>query len=553
MNDEQTFSTPPQNDGGSGQPRTSDRFFTWLRGLGIVRGNDRWFAGVAGGIAAKAGIDPLIVRGILVVLAVLGGPGILLYLAGWLLLPDYSGRIHIEELFRGRASAGVIVAVVLLGIFVAVPLLFNLLSTLFSGSWFNAPWGIIGPDWLHTVFSVIWFALLLPALIIGAIIWISTSRRGNGPHPQNRPHHHPPHPHGSAASASPMQAPPTATYAPPAGPTAQTAPAATFAEPSATAPAGGASFAADATGTTTSTEAGSTPPPAPGEGAAQQTWANQFGDWSRNVREEAKQWNDLGHQHHQHHKIGAAHAVLTLALALLAAGAAAAWALSQSVNQNLVLTSALLAAVAVLAVSVIVAGVRGRHTGWIGFLSLVGVLALLFAPFTGVLPENTRLLPFGGHTVTAGDIDQGAGDKHGGVVTVAGSTRLDLTQLTAESAPHDIEIWVLAGSVTVQLPDNAPVEVEADLLAGGVREQREGASFSEGGPFLSHTVSSATEGRSADAVSRVRVRVLFGNVRIEGGDVPSSFHGSLQLGSTGESPGAVPTGTQKTLETEAAR
>ena len=50
--------------------RTSGRFFSWIRGLGIERSSDRWFAGVAGGIAAKAGIDPLIVRGIFVVLAI---------------------------------------------------------------------------------------------------------------------------------------------------------------------------------------------------------------------------------------------------------------------------------------------------------------------------------------------------------------------------------------------------------------------------------------------------------------------------------------------------
>lgn len=527
MNDEQTFpsgtpnpGTPnPGNPGAPSQPRTSDRFFSWLRGLGIVRGNDRWFAGVAGGIAAKAGIDPLIVRGIFVVLAVLGGPGILLYLAAWLLLPDFTGRIHIEELFRGRASAGVIVAVVLLGVFVAVPLLVNLLSTLFSGSWFNAPWGFIGPDWVHTTLSVIWFALLLPALIIGAIVWISSSRRGNGPHPhgphphgQNPQHRNPPHrnPHGRPHPFTAADASGTAT----------------FADPHAAQP-----------------QAGPQQTPPQGDAAApQQTWADQFGDWSRNVREEAKQWNELGHQHHRHHKIGAAHTVLTLALMLLAAGAAAAWTLSRAVGQNLVLTSALLAAVAVLAVSVIIAGVRGRQTGWVGFLSFVGVLALIFAPFTGVLPENTRLLPFGGHTVVAGD-----SERDNGVVTIAGSTRLDLRQLTSESSPRDIEVWVLAGSVTVQLPDRAPVQVEAGLLAGGLKEQREGASFSEGGPFLSHTVGSATEGVSDDRVSHVRVRVLFGNVRIEGGDVPSSIRSSLRLDPAN---GSAP---EHALEMEAAR
>ena len=44
--------------------------------------------GVAGGLAARLDIDPLIVRGAFVVLAVAGGGGILLYLLGWLLLAE---------------------------------------------------------------------------------------------------------------------------------------------------------------------------------------------------------------------------------------------------------------------------------------------------------------------------------------------------------------------------------------------------------------------------------------------------------------------------------
>ncbi|QIM15913.1 PspC domain-containing protein [Leucobacter insecticola] len=83
-------------------PLPAGGFFAWIRGLGITRSSDRWFAGVAGGIAAKAKIDPLIVRGVFVVLALLGGPGILLYLVGWLLLPDVNGRIRMEDLIRGE-------------------------------------------------------------------------------------------------------------------------------------------------------------------------------------------------------------------------------------------------------------------------------------------------------------------------------------------------------------------------------------------------------------------------------------------------------------------
>jgi phage shock protein C len=48
---------------------------------------DRMLAGVASGLACYAGIDVLIVRLAFAVLTFLGGAGIPLYLACWLLIP----------------------------------------------------------------------------------------------------------------------------------------------------------------------------------------------------------------------------------------------------------------------------------------------------------------------------------------------------------------------------------------------------------------------------------------------------------------------------------
>src|SRR5690606_36759537 len=82
-------------------PPPSNGFFQWIRGLGLVRdGSDRWFAGVASGLAHKARIDPRVARGVFAVLALIGGPGLLLYLFAWLFLPDHTGKIHMEDLFR---------------------------------------------------------------------------------------------------------------------------------------------------------------------------------------------------------------------------------------------------------------------------------------------------------------------------------------------------------------------------------------------------------------------------------------------------------------------
>ncbi|MCT2045935.1 PspC domain-containing protein [Corynebacterium sanguinis] len=50
---------------------------------------DRWIAGVCGGVANYFSIDPVLVRIIFVVLVFAGIlPGVLLYLAAWLIMPE---------------------------------------------------------------------------------------------------------------------------------------------------------------------------------------------------------------------------------------------------------------------------------------------------------------------------------------------------------------------------------------------------------------------------------------------------------------------------------
>ncbi len=67
----------------------------------MVRG-DGWIGGVAAGIAARLRIDPLIVRGILVVVGLFGFPVIFLYALAWALLPDLDGRIVLRDALRRR-------------------------------------------------------------------------------------------------------------------------------------------------------------------------------------------------------------------------------------------------------------------------------------------------------------------------------------------------------------------------------------------------------------------------------------------------------------------
>src|SRR5215469_15507022 len=57
----------------------------------------RMVAGVAAGIAQYLGVDVSVVRVVLAVLTVIGGAGIPVYLAGWLLIPDEGARQSIAS------------------------------------------------------------------------------------------------------------------------------------------------------------------------------------------------------------------------------------------------------------------------------------------------------------------------------------------------------------------------------------------------------------------------------------------------------------------------
>ena len=138
------------------QPTTGERFFAWMRGLGIQR-EKGWIGGVAAGIAVRIGIDPLIVRGILVVLGIVGAPVLLVYGAAWLLLPDTDNEIHLERAIKGHFDAplAAIGVVIVLGLLPIAP-----------GLWFGVNL------WPEALGRVIWTVALI-GLAVWFVVWIA--------------------------------------------------------------------------------------------------------------------------------------------------------------------------------------------------------------------------------------------------------------------------------------------------------------------------------------------------------------------------------------------
>src|SRR4051794_24031446 len=104
--------------------RRSERFFLWIGGLGVAR-SEGWIGGVAAGIAARLRVDPLIVRGILVVATLFGLPFVFLYAMAWALLPDADGKVYARDLLHGKfepAQLGILVSAVV-GLVPTAPML----------------------------------------------------------------------------------------------------------------------------------------------------------------------------------------------------------------------------------------------------------------------------------------------------------------------------------------------------------------------------------------------------------------------------------------------
>ena len=66
---------------------------------------DRMIAGVASGLAEYLDVDVTIVRIIIAVLVVCGGAGVVLYIAGWLLMPNEGSERSIANKLTGTRRA----------------------------------------------------------------------------------------------------------------------------------------------------------------------------------------------------------------------------------------------------------------------------------------------------------------------------------------------------------------------------------------------------------------------------------------------------------------
>ena len=171
---------PPPGAQGTGRPGyeprqgAMSRFFDSLRHCGIVRTQERWVGGVAGGVARRLDVDPTLVRCVWIVVSLFSGAGLVAYGLAWAFLPDESdGQIQVEQALSGRFNA------VLAGAIGAGLVGLTMLDNGVVPTWYIDAWGLPGLS------GVLWTLFWLGAVALAVVGCLSYSRnRRQGPSQQ---------------------------------------------------------------------------------------------------------------------------------------------------------------------------------------------------------------------------------------------------------------------------------------------------------------------------------------------------------------------------------
>ena len=430
-----------QYDGPQPEPQrgSTHRFFDSLRGSGLMRTNERWVAGVAGGVAYRFDLDPTLVRCVWVVLSLFAGVGLVLYGLAWALLPEESdGRIHLEEALSGRFNAGLAGAIgmTIIG-----------MSTFGSGfipNWYVHEAGTAG------IAAALWPLFWLGLFILGIVFLI---RRAQDRHARRKAARGPRGP-------QPWQAPaPGAAQTPGSRPGIQ---------------AGGFASAWDSSAPGSGT-------PAFNQSAGGQSWQ------SRSYRQRPPyQPMPMPVRPARPRRPGPGS---SLSLAVLGLGfltAAGVWYATVTHHLGLLQGQFLLIGilVALLGAGIVVSGLRRRHGGWMTVLGwpVLFVVAIPALATASIVPTSLARMPFeslrnattaASSTVTWQELTASASS---GSVTRnkdIGDLTLDLRGMPATEASKlsTITTHLDVGTLRIKTDTDQRVEVRADVDMGAIDSQ----------------------------------------------------------------------------------
>ena len=427
------------------QGGSTHRFFDSLRGSGLMRTNERWIAGVAGGVAHRFDLDPTLVRCVWVVLSLFAGVGLVLYGLAWALLPEESdGRIHLEEALSGRFNAGLAGAIgmTIIG-----------MSTFGSGfipSWYVHEAGTAGIA--AALWPLFWLGLIVLAIVF--LIRSAQDRRANrkaargprGPQPWQT------YPAGTAQA--PGNRP--GSQAGPAGPAGPAGQAGGFT------PAAGSASAWDSS--------------TPGSGAP--SWQ------SRSYRQyPSYQQPPVPVRPARPRRPGPGSSLSLAVLGLGLLTAAGVWYATVTHHLGLLQGQFILIGtlVALLGAGIVVSGLRRRHGGWMTVLGwpVLFVVVIPALATASIVPTSLARMPFeslrNATTATSSTVtwQELTASASSGSVTRnkdIGDLTLDLRGMPAEEAGKlsTINAHLDVGTLRIKTDPNQRVTVKTDVDMGSV-------------------------------------------------------------------------------------
>ncbi|MFJ3956123.1 PspC domain-containing protein [Arthrobacter sp. NPDC090010] len=421
-------------------------FFSWIRRQGLVRGSDRWFGGVASGLGHRFGVDPLIVRGLFIVLAVFAGIGVLLYGLAWALLPEPDGRIHAQEAGAGRWSTGMTGAVIMT--IIGLP-------SLGRGFW---AWGWNGLGGL--LWTLFWLA------VAGAVIYMIVEYQ------RNRRAQHPVTPDSAAPAGSGHPASPGSGD-------------------------GGFPFA-------TATVLGE---PAVADGITTPLPAKQPKVSAPRPPKPPRQPAPQPPRKPRHRGPGGSLVAVTAGCALLVGGGIKALDVAGMLPLGDVVNAVAWAAAAVvLGLGILIAGLRGRSSGFIGFLAVV---CLAIGALFTMTPHGEQVR-FANRDWNPSSLDQ-AGQ---GFELTAGNGTIDLSTL-GHAGPLGssvvVPVDVTAGKAVLILPQDIPVQLRTDLTFSSLD-----TNGSDSGHVADQGSTTLNAGKSGEPLI-VQLHGTFSNITVQEG------------------------------------
>ena len=186
-------------------------------------------------------------------------------------------------------------------------------------------------------------------------------------------------------------------------------------------------------------------------------------------------------------------------------------------------------AIVLAGLGIIVSGLRGRTSGALGGLAVLGLLAAV--PLGVVTSASSFWQNDGEHQFSASDVSVSSRSEAAAGYSIGfGDVTIDLTGVPITADTLVVPISLGAGNLTVIVPEGISVDADVNIGAGQVTWDVNGDHRSQDGVAIDD--GNFSTGGSGDPQLRLQIRVGAGDVTIEDGTPSAAATSSAPVVST---------------------